>query len=472
MANAFFRLRKTTDKKPQIIYVGLKYGADQLIVSTGIKVLPKHWDFDKSRIKKVALPEVSLPPPLLQKLGNSDIISFTNNHLHNIAEHVNKNLHLDKEVLKFEIESFLKNKNEVEQLALDLNALVSGLITTARNTKKHLTKDDLIKEIDTFLHPPAKNVSLFEYINSFIADIENGRKLTESMKNYSSRTIQRFRTTQTLLEDFAKTYSRPINFNTIDIEFYKDFNSYMAGEKNYKPDTMGKHIRTLKTFLNEATEDGTNLNLDYQKKAFKVVSKDSDESVSIALTEQELTEMYSLDLLDNLKLDRVRDLFLIGAHTGLRFSDFTDIKPENIKEDKDGAFIEIIQFKTKRKVIVPINDVVKAILHKYNNKLPESISNQKFNKYIKDVAKLCPSLQNNEMLSYVKGGKDIEENVPRWTLVCTHTARRSFATNAYERGTPVKSIMAITDHKTEESFRRYIKTSKRKQAEIFRGYQK
>lgn len=472
MANAFFRLRKATDKKPQIIYVGLKYGADQLIVSTGIKVLPKHWDFDKSRIKKVALPEVVLPPTLLQKLGNSDIISFTNNHLHNVAEYVNKNLHLDKDVLKIEIENYLNNKNEVEQFAFDLNALVSDLIVKARNTKKHLTKDDLIKEIDAFLRPPTKSLTLFEYINSFIADVANGRKLTESMKTYSLRTVQRFKTTQSLVEDFAKTYNRPINFNTIDIEFYKDFNAYMAGEKDYKPDTMGKHIRTLKTFLNEATEDGTNVNLDYKKKNFKVVSKDSDESVAIALTEQELEEMYNLDLFDNLRLDKVRDLFLIGANTGLRFSDFTDIKPENIKEDKHGAFIEIIQFKTKRKVIVPINDMVKTIFRKYNNQLPEAISNQKFNEYIKEVAKLCPSLQDNEMLSYVKGGKDIEESVPRWTLVSTHTARRSFATNAYERGTPVKSIMAITDHKTEESFTRYIKTSKRKQAEIFRGYQK
>jgi integrase len=167
----------------------------------------------------------------------------------------------------------------------------------------------------------------------------------------------------------------------------------------------------------------------------------------------------------------VRDLFIIGANTGLRFSDFTDIKPENIKEDKEGAFIEIIQFKTKRKVVIPIDTTVRTILQKYNNVLPEAVSNQKFNEYIKEVAQRCESLQGLEFLCYVKGGKSIEENVERWKMISSHTARRSFATNAYERGTPVNAIMAITDHKTEKAFLAYIKTSKRKHAEIFRGYQ-
>jgi integrase len=100
------------------------------------------------------------------------------------------------------------------------------------------------------------------------------------------------------------------------------------------------------------------------------------------------------------------------------------------------------------------------------------VSNQKFNDYIKEVAQLCKSLQSMEFLAYVKGGKNIEESIERWKMISSHTARRSMATNAYERGTPVLSIMAITGHKTEKAFMAYIKTSKRKQAEIFRGYQK
>jgi site-specific recombinase XerD len=472
MANAFFRLRKVTAKTPQIIYVGIKYGLDQLVLPTGIKVLPQHWNFKKKEIKIVSVPDLSLPTKLKERLGDNDIISFTNSYLEDLQSFVNRNSFLEKDVLKIEIENYLNGRNEIDQFAFDLNSFVSGLIIKSRNKKKGLSKEQLIEKIESYLRPPKTEKTLFEYIEQFIHEAETGYRLIDGVKRYAVRSIQRYRSTQKLLTDFSATYSRNLDFQTIDLTFYKDFSSYMVTVKDYAPETMGKHITALKTFLREATEEGINQNLDYQKKTFKVASKSNEESVNIALNEDELLEMYNLDLSANQRLERVRDLFIIGANTGLRFSDFTDIKPENIKEDKQGAFIEIMQFKTKRKVVIPINATVKTILQKYNNVLPEAVSNQKFNDYIKEVAQLCESLQGLEFLAYVKGGKNIEENVERWKMISSHTARRSFATNAYERGTPVLSIMAITSHSTEKAFMAYIKTSKRKQAEIFRGYQK
>jgi integrase len=49
-------------------------------------------------------------------------------------------------------------------------------------------------------------------------------------------------------------------------------------------------------------------------------------------------------------------------------------------------------------------------------------------------------------------------------LICSHTARRSFATNAYKKGLPISSIMQITGHKTESSFRKYIQLSGKEHA--------
>ena len=48
----------------------------------------------------------------------------------------------------------------------------------------------------------------------------------------------------------------------------------------------------------------------------------------------------------------------------------------------------------------------------------------------------------------------------------THTARRSFCTNMYLMGVPVLTIMAISDHKTEKSFRAYIKATGKERAQI------
>lgn len=466
MAKAFYFLRKATEKKPQLIYVGLRIGKENLYVSTGIKILPKHWDFKKSEVKQVALPEISLPPNILQKKNDSDIISFVNNYLHELSEFVNSSANLEKEELKLEIENYLNGKDEIEQFASDLNSFVNGIIIKARSKKKKLSKEDLINQIEAFIRPPAKGITLFNYIETFIKDSETGRRLIDG-GNVNERTIKRYRTTQSILKDFAKEYKRTIDFNTIDIDFYKDFNSYMAKVKDYAPATMGKHVSTLKTFLREATENGINTNLKFQSKAFKVVETESE---SIALSEKELKELYLLDLSKNIRLEKVRDLFIIGANTGLRFSDFTDIKPDNIKKDGKDFVVDIIQYKTKNQVIVPLNKIALEILKKYNNQLPPAITNQKFNEYIKEIAQMVEILHDPQTRAITKGGKQFEETVPKWQLVSSHTARRSFATNAYERGTPPISLMQITGHKTEKSFLKYIKTSKKKHADIVRKH--
>jgi integrase len=218
----------------------------------------------------------------------------------------------------------------------------------------------------------------------------------------------------------------------------------------------------LKGLLKLAEMEGFPVNQDYKK--WTIGSEKSSE-LSIALTVEELAEMELIELPDYLA--RVRDLFLIGVYTGLRFSDYSTI---DIAAAVD-SYLTIIQQKTKGKVVIPIGQKLSKIFDLYNGKLPQ-ISNQKFNKYIKLVAAECSLLKKQEILAYTKGGKHIEESKSRADLVSSHTARRTFATLAYERGTPVQAIMAITGHKTGKSFMAYIKTSKEKQAEIFKKYEK
>ena len=59
--------------------------------------------------------------------------------------------------------------------------------------------------------------------------------------------------------------------------------------------------------------------------------------------------------------------------------------------------------------------------------------------------------------SFTKEGRRQQTTHAKWELLTTHTARRSFATNEYLAGTPTLTIMAITGHKTEKAFLRYIK---------------
>lgn len=108
------------------------------------------------------------------------------------------------------------------------------------------------------------------------------------------------------------------------------------------------------------------------------------------------------------------------------------------------------------------------IIDKYNGKLPNPISNQKFNQYLKEIAKKSASLSVRVSKTMVRSGKKVTIDYKKWELVSSHVARRSFATNAYLQGIPALTIMAITGHKTEKAFLRYIKLSSADHAKLLK----
>ncbi len=146
---------------------------------------------------------------------------------------------------------------------------------------------------------------------------------------------------------------------------------------------------------------------------------------------------------------------VIGCLTGFRFSDYSDIKPDEIR----GGMLYVSQTKTLSTVVVPLRRDVKAILvDKYNMQMPR-ISNPNFNKYIKDVCRLA-DINEQIKITHKRGNKIIEETRPKYAWITSHTCRRSFCTNEYLAGTPTDLIMTISGHKTEKAFRRYIKADK------------
>lgn len=255
-----------------------------------------------------------------------------------------------------------------------------------------------------------------------------------------------------------------LSFDKIDIDFYNEFIEFLTqptktkskkGKLITKPglskNTIGTRIKILKTFLSAAQERGIEVPSDYTKKSFK---KPSEETFSIYLTESELKQMYSLTELPNY-LERVRDLFIIGCYTGLRFSDLSKLKKENITTD---STISIKTEKTEQIVVVPMHPIVKQVFEKYNNQLPKVPVNQKFNEYIKTVAEKA---KIDELIHVEKsqGALSVSKSIPKHKMVSSHTARRSFATNAFLADMPSISIMKITGHKTETAFMKYIKMS-------------
>lgn len=240
-----------------------------------------------------------------------------------------------------------------------------------------------------------------------------------------------------------------MKFEDIDISFYNNFIKFLEG-KNLRINTIGGHIKNLKVFLRQSFSQKIHENKIFEHRDFKVLQEDVD---NIYLTKEELGKMYQLDLSDNKTLEQTRDAFILGAFSGLRFSDIQNLKPENIGVD---SIIRTTAIKTKKQVCIPIGKVAKLILDKYYPKLPKVFSNQKFNDYLKIIAEKA-GLNEEVTITHSNGGVHTPYKYKKYELVSTHTARRSFATNMMLDGVPIGQIMMITGHKTQESFFKYIK---------------
>jgi len=149
-------------------------------------------------------------------------------------------------------------------------------------------------------------------------------------------------------------------------------------------------------------------------------------------------------------------LFIIGCCTGLRYSDYSRLNKTHFIEN--GQFIKIKTQKTGAVVQVPVHKFVSEIVAKYNGELPKAKCIQYFDRTIKLI---CKKVGFNETILYERtiGHNVISKELSKWQVISSHTARRSFATNAFLDGVPTYRIMMITGHRSEKSFFKYIKVS-------------
>jgi integrase len=306
--------------------------------------------------------------------------------------------------------------------------------------KKFINKNHEFEEVGVVAKP-----TLFSLTERFInGEIKfRGRNKSESsLKNYHAVTKH--------LKEYQEYSKKSLDFEDIDLNFFYVYTSFLE-KKGLGVNTIAKDISIIKVFMGEAVDLGYTNNMIFRHKKFIYSEKETEQ---IYLTEAELDKIYKVQI-SSKKLDRVRDLFLVGAWTGLRYSDFSNIRPEHIVKIDDDYCIKMMTKKTGELVIIPCNPVILDIFNKYKptgNLLPRAISNQNFNNYIKEVCVLASLTE--------KGRLSTRPKEPLAELVSSHTARRSFATNHYLQGFPTIDLMKITGHKSERSFLKYIRVSK------------
>lgn len=388
--------------KPYPIYLRYRSGKIDFNTSIGYSILPAHWDFDKKKaIDKVIVKNHVKINSLITKLKD----------------------HFDEWDIENNRKGFIPNYNEVK-----------------RHYLSYSTKT-VVEE--------APALGLFELIDLFI---EQSKELKR--KKVSQGTVKTYMTTKEVLKGFEKVYGK-LTFDNIDLDFYFAFVEYCEKKKKFTRNYIGKNIKTIKTFMAYALEHNLTQNRAFKSKHFVKLNEEAD---NVYLTEEELERMWQLDLSKDERKERARDLFLIGAYTGLRVSDFNNLRKHNIKKVKDVELIKVPTQKTGAEIAVPLHPIVKAILVKRNGAPPKTMQPQTINYLIKEIAESA-GIDSVEYISQTKGGITVELKKYKFELIKTHTARRSFCSNAYLSGMAPIDIMAISGHSTEKEFLNYIKLS-------------
>ncbi|PTM11100.1 MAG: hypothetical protein DA408_14505 [Bacteroidetes bacterium] len=355
------------------------------------------------------------------------------------------------------------NKERVLPRHPDAKAINSLLDTIDKAAKQAFA--DLVKEKGAASHSDLKHRldiasgkikgtnTFFNFIDQFIRD-------RATSPDFKKSTVEVYQQTKNKLQEFAShSGKQEFDFPEMDYHFFLRLKDYLQSEGHTNSYTK-KVIARVKVFLNEATRQKINQFQDYKLAKVKI---EDDESNEIYINKEELEKLYHLDLSGNERKERARDLFLIGAYTGLRFSDYSRLTTDHVKEIEGYPVIRIVAKKTKDELVIPLHPYVKSILAKYDGAAPK-ITDVELNRVIKQVGKESGLFDEKINFKRHEGGELQVRQVPRWEMIKTHTGRRSFATNAYLDGWSSIAIMKITGHNTETNFMKYIRVTKEQNA--------
>jgi integrase len=394
-----FNLKNKAFTESDIVLV-FRYDEGRLVYHVGEKVKPEDWSDTKQRLKKSA--------------GSTR------------SAQVNRWL----DILKAFVEdTYREYRNEGWALPVD--------------HFRSMIKDFAAGRIST----PEAPLSLIAFIAKTIEE-------RRASGTYSPNTLKSYTTTLNNLKQFSKGKKRSLAFEDIDLDFHHDWMLFLTA-KNLSPNTIHKQIRILKTFMSEAFDRGLTKNQAFKSKRF---TANTERSTHVVLTEEERERLLHFDFADD-RLQNAVDLFLLGCFSGQRFVDYDQLTKDRVRSVQGVKMISITQIKTGARVQVPVFPETELIFERNGGQPPRMISNQKLNQYIKEACRIA-GIDEKVSVDYVRGGVRYTKTAPKYELITSHTARRTFASIEYWRavseGRSYRLVMAITGHKKDDTFFRYV----------------
>ncbi len=332
-----------------------------------------------------------------------------------------------------------------------------------KGTGATINKEWLIDVIAKFKNPLLEQKT--EYLKDLIEAYQTEMKTKANSKTgkpIAKLTIVNYNTLLARLKKFEEHKKKRYLISEVDLTFKADFIKFESNNLSLSQNSIAKDIRQLKTVCLDASDKGFIISEQVRSRKFYLKE---EETLFVTITESEIELIKKFKGADY--LENARDWLIIGCWTGCRVSDLMQLTNDNIQITTKGQkFIRYTQSKTNKQVDIPIHSDVNEILERLGN-FPRPISDQRFNEWIK---KVC---FESGLVQEIHGTRQNPEShrkevgtFQKWELVKSHTCRRSFATNHYNK-LPNKLIMAVTGHSTEKMLLNYIGETENEHLEDF-----
>jgi len=226
-----------------------------------------------------------------------------------------------------------------------------------------------------------KKENILSYYKQYLFKIEKlvGLNLKES-------TYNKFVYVGSHLEAFLKWKFRKTDFplDELSLQFLDDFDYFLKIEKKQSQITINKTIQRLRTPIKQAISEGY-----LDRDPFILHKTKTVRKTVIFLTTEEL-KTFEETVFHQKRLSTIQDLFIFCCYTGLAYNEMSNLESKHIITGFDSMnWIQMKREKTQREISIPILPKAQIIIDKYskNNVLIfPSISNQKFNSYLKEIA--------------------------------------------------------------------------------------
>ena len=381
------------EKRPILMSVAFK--GERFLYSTGKFISLKQWDRSTKRIKNTV---------------DTSIESIADGEW------------LDEKKIK--VEQFLKNA-----------------IQETRKIKKSDVAAIIFGE-NKFLS--SRELSLNEILDDFLKNHRNHKG-----DPISGNTRKNYISVRNHLIKFQD--SSIFETNSYSTEWVLDFKDYLSRIAKLVDNTTHKYIKCLKTFFKYLIRRGYEIKVDFIE-----IKTAETEQIVFALESRELQILENIQL-ENITHQQMRDIFLFQCYTGSRYSDINNIKGVDVISINEAMFWSYMSVKSDIELKAPLQEKAIRILNKYkklNTPLP-TYTNQALNREIKKIAKIAKLDRLIKQLEY-RGGKRFEKIYLLYDVISSHTARKTFITISLSLGKNERTVRAITGHRDERSFRRYV----------------